>query len=146
MRVCVGHALDDWLGVDENLDRWENGLPAPERRILMTHFLDKAMREVLSTLRQKMRIGCFERTGCLIKLHPGDSDKLVKPQGLKLPFTIPGGDHVGDVAMPQPPEEVMPNNSIGKNLEDSIEDVAEGEDEGDICPEGEENEEGGTDG
>ena len=70
------------------------------------------MREVLSTLKQKMRIGCFERTGCLIKLHPGDSDKLVKPQGLKLPFTIPGGDHVGDVAMPRPPEEVMPNNSI----------------------------------
>ena len=146
MRVYVGHALDDWLGVDENLDRWENGIPAPERRILMTHFLERAMREVLSTLKQRMRIGCFERTGCLIKLHPGESDKLVRPQGLKLPFVIPGGSHESNAAMPQPPQETMPSSSIEEDLEDSIDDVPEGEDEGDISPEGEEEEEGGTDG
>ena len=126
MRVCVGHALDDWLGVDENLDRWENGIPAPERRILMTHFLERAMREVLSTLKQRMRIGCFERTGCLIKLHPGESDKLVRPQGLKLPFVIPGGSHESNAVMPQPPQETMPSSSIEEDLEDSIDDFQRG--------------------
>ena len=45
--------------------------------------------------------------------------------------------------MPQPPQETMPSSSIEEDLEDSIDDVPEGEDEGDISPEGEEEEEGG---
>ena len=59
----------------------------------------------------------------------------MKPQGLKLPFTIPDGSHDAAAEWPQPSEEMMPNELIEEDLEDSIEDVPEGEDEGDIAPE-----------
>ena len=80
MRVYVGHALDSWLSVDENLDLWEQGLPAPERRILMTHFLEESMEQILSSKKERMRIGCFERTCCLLRLNTHKDDELVKPQ------------------------------------------------------------------
>ena len=86
MRVCVGHALDSWLAVDKNLELWENGLPAPDRRVWMTHLLEESMTQILSLRRERMRIGCLERTGCLLRLHKHKDDGLVQPQGLKLPF------------------------------------------------------------
>ena len=88
-----------------------------------------------------MRIGCFERTGCLLRLHKHKDDELVKPQGLKLPFTIPDGTHNEEAEWPRPPEEMVPNESIEEDLEDSIEELPEGEDEGDITP-GEDEDEG----
>jgi hypothetical protein len=41
-RVYVGDKLDKWLEVDGNLEKWEKGLKAKERRILMTHWLAAA--------------------------------------------------------------------------------------------------------
>ena len=101
----------------------------------MTHLLQESMEQILSSQRERMRIGCFERTGCLLRLNPHKDDELVKPQDLKLPFTIPNGSHNAAAEWAQPPEEMMPNESIEEDLEDSIEDVPEGEDEGDITPE-----------
>ena len=48
----------------------------------MTHLLDESMRQIPSKARERMRIGCFERTGCLLRLLPHDDDSLVRPQGL----------------------------------------------------------------
>ena len=88
----------------------------------MTHFLEESMDQILSSEKERMRIGCFERTGCLLRLNTHKDDELVKPQGLKLPFTIPDGSFDEESVWPGPPEEVVPNESIEENLEDSIED------------------------
>ena len=78
------------------------------------------MRQILSALsRERMRIGCFERTGCLLRLLPHDDDSLVRPQGLP-DYQIPIGTHHGIEALPPPAETVTPNESIKEELEDSI--------------------------
>ena len=72
----------------------------------------------------------------MLRLNTHKDDELVKPQGLKLPFTIPDGSFDEESVWPGPPEEVVPNESIEQDLEDSVENVPdEGEDEGDITPE-----------
>ena len=38
----------------------------------------------------KMRIGCFERTGMLMTLDGSDDDKI-RPQGLTIPVVVPQG-------------------------------------------------------
>jgi hypothetical protein len=38
IQIDIGHQLDLWLEVDGNLKKWENGLKAKERRILMQVF------------------------------------------------------------------------------------------------------------
>ena len=43
IRIYVGHALDRWLSIDDNLDMWEGKLKASEQRLMMTNFLDSAM-------------------------------------------------------------------------------------------------------
>ena len=80
---------------------------------------------------------------CSVSKHK--DDELVKPQGLKLPFTIPDGTHNKESEWPRPPEEVVANELIEENLEDFIDDVPEGEDEGDITPEEDEEEGKGGD-
>ena len=71
-----------------------------------------------------MRIGCFERTGCLLRLLPHDDDSLVRPQGLP-EYQIPIGTHHGIEAL-APPTETVPNESIEEDLEDSIDDAMGG--------------------
>jgi hypothetical protein len=84
VRIYIGHELDAWLEVDGNLEKWEKGLKAKERRILMTHWAAAAMAKALAN--DELRRKCFQRTGMLIKLHPGADNELIKPQGLKLPY------------------------------------------------------------
>ena len=36
----------------------------------MTHLLDESMRQILSKSRERVRIVCFEWTGCLLRLLP----------------------------------------------------------------------------
>jgi hypothetical protein len=45
-------------------------------------------KEVLEN--DKMRIGCFERTGMLMTLDGSDDDKI-RPQGLTIPVVVPEG-------------------------------------------------------
>jgi hypothetical protein len=66
-----------WLEVDGNLERWENGLKAKERCILMTHWLAAANKKILDN--DELHHKCFERTGMLIKLKAGPDDEKVKP-------------------------------------------------------------------
>lgn len=116
----VGHELDAWLEVDGNLERWEKGLKAKERRILMTHWLAAAMAKVVADY--ELRRKSFERTGMLIKLHAGADDELIKPQGLKLPYKVPTEV---DAFPPAVPEERENESSIESNANDAIGDVAD---------------------
>ena len=99
MRIYVGHALDRWLSIDDNLDLWEGKLKESERRVMMTNFLDCAMKKILSEEKKNVHIGAFCRTGCLIELHnrelpeaDGDMkfcDDYIKPQGLVGKYIVP---------------------------------------------------------
>ena len=55
-----------------------------ERRILMTELVDKSVDHVLTPENDEMRVGCFERTGCLITMLPVDEmDAKIRPQGME---------------------------------------------------------------
>jgi hypothetical protein len=69
IRIYVGHALDKWLSLDENLQAWEERLSAMERRIMMTNFCAEAMSKMLSDEKKGVRIGAFKQTGCLMELN-----------------------------------------------------------------------------
>mmetsp|Transcript_15361 Transcript_15361/g.28931 ORF Transcript_15361/g.28931 Transcript_15361/m.28931 type:complete len:660 (+) Transcript_15361:59-2038(+) len=91
VRVAIGNFLDEWLMDEDNLAKWETKLTACERRVLMTDLISRAMQHVTSNQQDDMRIGCFERTGCLLTWLPSDEyDSKIKPQGMKPgSFSIP---------------------------------------------------------
>ena len=72
---------------------------------------------------------CFERTGCLLRLNADmEHDAKVKPQGLKLPYSIPQSLPAHLVVPLQPqvdvPDETVPASSIESNASDAIHDTA----------------------
>ena len=99
IRIYVGHVLDRWLSIDENLDLWEGKLKSSERRVMMTNPLASAMDKIISEEKKSVRIGSFCRTGCLIELHNREltqtdrnikfSDDYIKYQGLVGKYVIP---------------------------------------------------------
>ena len=68
VRCAIGRCLDEWLMNSNNLSRWETKITATERRILISSFVSDAIKYVMNDDNDKMRVGCFERTGCLITL------------------------------------------------------------------------------
>ena len=91
LRTAVSNSLDEWLMESENLQKWEGKMSASERRILTTNLVGKANKTVMSDEMDKMRIGCFERTGMLLThIINSDFDKKICPQGMKAgEFHIP---------------------------------------------------------
>ena len=89
LRSAIGRELDAWLMDSANLIKWESKMTAMERRILISHLVSHAQDEMLLPRNDKMRIGCFERTGCLITKQVCEKDALIKPQGVTVPFTVP---------------------------------------------------------
>jgi hypothetical protein len=103
VRCAVARELDDWLMDANNMMCWEGKMTAAERRILISVLVQKAMRYVMGEEMKSMRIGCFERTGCLITWLPNDiHDTKVRPQGMPQgSFTVPTNqsqiqDHLND--------------------------------------------------
>jgi hypothetical protein len=90
MRCAIGRLLDKWLLDEDNLALWEDeaGMVPGDRRVLMSRFVALANEETLKN--DKMRIGCFERTGMLMTLDGSDDDKI-RPQGLTIPVVVPQG-------------------------------------------------------
>jgi hypothetical protein len=119
IRIYVGHELDAWLEVEGNLERWENGLKAKERCILMTHWLAAANKKMVAN--DDLHEKCFEHTGMLLKLKAGPDDAKVKPQGLKLPYTIPAEVEAYPPAVPTVREE---NSSIDNVVDDGLANAA----------------------
>ena len=100
LRCAIGKALDERLLVNENLRKWESKMTASERRILITWWLAKGMNFVMDEEQATMRVGCFERTGCLITFLVSDEhDKKIRPQGIEPgSFDVPiDGSLLGDV-------------------------------------------------
>ena len=120
IRIYVGHDLDKWLSVDDNLEAWEDRLCAKDRRILMTNLLAGAMSNILSDEKKNVRIGSFARTGCLIELtnrrlsDGTNTDDVIKPQGLTGKYSIPSLDIVDeDVDLEtNVPDETIPESDI----------------------------------
>ena len=62
-------------------------MSAMERRVLMTHLVDRAQKWILDDDQDKLRVGCFERTGLLLTWQQNlEKDKLVRPQGMTASF------------------------------------------------------------
>lgn len=124
VRINVGHELDAWLMEGDNLDKWEAGFKAKERRVLMTNFLASAAMKAEQD--DQLRRGCFERTGCLIRLDPSpEHDAKIKPQGLRLPYVIPNAipDHLrprNSQFQVETPSVRLDASSIEANQEDEI--------------------------
>ena len=56
----------------------------------MTHLVDRAQMWILNDDKDKLWVGCFERTGLLLTWQQNlEKDKLVRPQGMTAPFRIP---------------------------------------------------------
>ena len=91
VRIAIGNYLDLWLMDADNMERWESKLTAGERRILSIGFLGQAMRKIMTADYDDMRVGCFERTGCLMTLIANNEyDRKINPQGMKIgSFSIP---------------------------------------------------------
>jgi hypothetical protein len=75
----------------DNLQKWEGNMSAPERRILISNLISKALSEIMEEDNDKMCVGCFERTGCLITmLVNNEYDSKIKPQGMAPgTYTVP---------------------------------------------------------
>ena len=87
VRCAIGRLLDEWLMKSDNLELWEAGMTAGQRRVLISNFVAKANEEALQN--DSARISCFRRCGVLLTMD-GSDDDLIKPQGCtKLPVTIP---------------------------------------------------------
>ena len=90
LRCGVGRRLDSWLMEESNLELWEAGMTASQRRVLISNIVAEAKKEALAN--DKMQAGCFERTtGCLLT-PDGSGDEKICPQGCsktKLPLQIP---------------------------------------------------------
>ena len=96
VRKEVGRLQDQWLQSEDHLEKWESGLTASERRVLMTHWVGDAVQKV-NTDRAFIR-KCFQHTGCELAVDHS-MDSLIKVEGLSA-----GINYMRD--RPEPPKEV----------------------------------------
>ena len=61
----MGAAMDVWLDCEDNVTKWEEGLAAWERRVLISHWFATALKEVQ---RKGTIAKCFGRSGALVHL------------------------------------------------------------------------------
>ena len=85
IKIYIGQQMDEWMDVDENLDKWEsNSLTASDRRILLANWYFKATNKALEGEAKRKY---FEHAGGLITAD-GTDDDLIKlegtPSGYKL--------------------------------------------------------------
>ena len=70
---------------------WEGLITACERHILITDFVSNSIAYVMDIYMDIMKVGLFERTGCLIPMFPNDmQESKIKSQGIPIgSFTLP---------------------------------------------------------
>ena len=83
----IGQVLDAWRMVNENLEKWESGFTASERRVLMANLLVEAATKVLQQ-DDSLRVGCFERTGCFLLYVKPDKEPRCKSEAPRLEATV----------------------------------------------------------
>ena len=80
-KVLVGKSLDAWLLNGDNVERWEsNKLTASDRRVLITHWVEEAAKQIDSDIRYRRRL--FEKTG-LEMTADGSDDNLINLEGIE---------------------------------------------------------------
>ena len=79
MKVKIAAAMDRWLEIDDNLEKWHDRLSAKDRRILMTQWTGEAWSELKESKDFLRRL--FEKTGFLMTTD-GSGDEKISPQGL----------------------------------------------------------------
>ena len=52
--------MDEWLMEATNMETWEVRMTAGERRILITQFIAKAMKDIIQASNDDMRVKCFD--------------------------------------------------------------------------------------
>ena len=134
VRIAVGNFLDEWLMDDNNMEKWESMMTAPERRILTSELVAKAMDYVMSVEMENMRVSAFKRTGCLITMTPTDAcEKEIKLQGIPIgSFSVPT----------ERKEEEGENGQVEQEPEPMDEEIAALADEQHMLEEEEEEDEG----
>ena len=98
----VAYQHYEWLANDENLDLWlgnSGTLKAKNRRILITHWVGEAHRQIMTDKYKHCRRRFFERTGCLITAD-GSDDAMIQPGGLP------------DYKVPPPAQYHLPNRML----------------------------------
>ena len=97
MMCAVGRHLDNRLIDEDNMSMWEDekGMDARARRVLVSKLVAQANEDVLKD--DKMRIGCFIRTGMLMTLDGSDDDKI-RPQGLTCPVVVPSIEDISNIS------------------------------------------------
>ena len=73
--------------IDDNLEKWESKLTASERKVLMKNLVAEA--NDLALMDDRMRVGCFRRTGLLMDYVKSECDDDIKPQGVASKIVAP---------------------------------------------------------
>jgi hypothetical protein len=84
LKVLVGHEHKRWLDEEDNADRWygqQAHFSAMERRILITHWVGNAWRQLCGPDYEHLRLRCWQKTGCLMTAD-GSEDEHITPEGL----------------------------------------------------------------
>ena len=78
-KMYMGEEMEKWLEDDTNMERWDSGaLSASDRRILMSHWFDKATKRALEGT---TKLKWFQHTGALMTAD-GTDDELIKLEGM----------------------------------------------------------------
>lgn len=76
--VRQSHTSREKLALVDNVNDWLDQNDTSEEKKAMEYFMEDIMKD------DDLRVGCFERTGCLITRLPNEEhDKKIKPQGMK---------------------------------------------------------------
>lgn len=84
IKAEMGELQISWLDDDANLESWEKGMTASERRIMMTKWAAEAYEKLIKNDKAIERY--FEKGGLLITSN-GTNDEKITPENLK--YSVP---------------------------------------------------------
>lgn len=104
VKKYMNDALEEWLSDPVHFQQWITGIPATERRVLITHWLGKAWHKLICEIDIEKIV---RKTGCLMT-YDGSEDGQILPEGLKSHQRgratgvthPPGGENKNDDACP----------------------------------------------
>jgi hypothetical protein len=138
LQFLYDECQDEWLDVEENLERWEANMTASERRIMMATWSGQAWTKFQSDKYSHARWRYFEKTGCLVTAD-GSDDGNINPEGtvalggyrfMRLPPATAEGDNCSD-GEDDAEEPAVPDTS---GSDPDSDDAADKEDDAESAP------------